>query len=94
MTSGDDRYEWVEAFIVAERREMAADDTVDSVLVRLRERGATAIEAIKVVDALFSLDYPEGKTALHRSPAWSDVRPNAAALHEAAEQAVRTLETD
>jgi hypothetical protein len=57
----------------------------------LRARGATAIEAIKVVDVLFALKYPEGKIALHRSPAWADITRSAEAVHDAAEKAARAL---
>ena len=87
VTYSEEVRQHVQEFIAAETEAMTPDDTVDSVLIRLRERGATAIEAIKVVDALFSLKYPAGKIALHRSPAWADITRNAERLHDAASEA-------
>jgi len=94
VTYSEEVRQHVQEFIAAETEAMTPDDTVDSVLIRLRERGATAIEAIKVVDALFSLKYPAGKIALHRSPAWADITRNAERLHDAASEAARRLSDD
>jgi hypothetical protein len=94
VTYSEELRQHVQEFIAAETKAMTPSDTVDSVLIRLRERGATAIEAIKVVDALFSLTYPEGKIALHRSPAWVDITRNAEALHHAAAEAAQRLSDD
>jgi hypothetical protein len=91
MTYAEDHRRRVQEFIAAESEVMTTDDTVDSVLVRLRERGANAIEAIKVVDSLFALTYPEGKIALHRSPAWADITRHSQADHEAAFEALELL---
>jgi hypothetical protein len=42
-------------------------------------------------NARFSLKYPEGKIALHRSPAWADIARHAESLHDAADDAARLL---
>ncbi len=70
---------------------MTDSDSVDSVLTRLRERGANPIEAIKVIESIFGLHYPAGKIALSESPAWADYARQTESIHEPAEQAARDL---
>jgi hypothetical protein len=81
----------VHELITAETEAMTESDTVESVLVRLRERAANPIEAIKVVETLFGLRYPAGKIALSRSPAWSAYVKQSERLHEVAEADFRQL---
>jgi hypothetical protein len=81
----------VRELLAAEQDAMTESDSVDSVLVRLRGRGANPIEAIKVVETIFDLSYPAGKIALSQSPAWADYAPRTEQLRDAAEDAARGL---
>jgi hypothetical protein len=81
----------VRGLLAAEQAAMTESDSVDSVLARLRERGANPIEAMKVVESIFDLHYPAGKIALSESPAWADWSRHTERLHDAAESAAREL---
>jgi ribosomal protein L7/L12 len=69
--------------------------TQDIALTRLRERGASMIQAIKAMTILFNLGLGAAKEAAARHPAWQPVHAAAEPLHEAlaqhAENADRTM---
>jgi hypothetical protein len=57
--------------------------TQDIALTRLRERGASMIQAIKAMTILFNLSLGAAKEAAACHPAWQPVHAAAEPLHEA-----------
>jgi hypothetical protein len=64
--------------------------TQDFALTRLREHGASMIQAIKAMTVLFDLELGAAKEAAARHPAWQPVQAAAEPLHEALAQHAAT----
>ncbi|TCS16517.1 hypothetical protein [Caulobacter sp. BK020] len=60
----------------------ACPDQPEAAIVFLRQAGLSKIESIKVLHDRFNLSLVEGKSLVHLSPAWADVRRVDDALHE------------
>ena len=61
-------------FVELARGWLAAGDATDEVLVRLRERGVTKFDSIRVLTAATGMSQSEVNRLVHCSPTWADRR--------------------
>lgn len=79
--------ETVRTLIELERAELNDDDSLDTVLARLRRRGATPIDAIATVRGLFDINHRTAKDALNKHRDWRSYAEGSQALGDATEHA-------
>jgi hypothetical protein len=65
--------------------------SVDETLAKLKKRGANAVEAIRVIQSVYSMDAKTAKVTLDSSPSWADIVCRSEPARDQLEEAARIL---